>query len=59
MNFEKPLDYVEALQKLEGFPLMGTEVRDGRLVWPASPFSGGFSTRRWIESMIKATNCLS
>lgn len=31
MNFEKPLDYVEALQKLEGFPLMGMEVRDGRL----------------------------
>lgn len=31
MNFEKPLDYVEALQKLEGFPLMGMEVMDGRL----------------------------
>lgn len=31
MNFEKPLDYVDALQKLEGFPLTGMEVRDGRL----------------------------
>lgn len=33
MNFEKPLDYVDALKKLEGFPLMGMEVRDGRLVF--------------------------
>lgn len=31
MDFEKPQDYVEALKKLEGFPLMGMEVRDGRL----------------------------
>lgn len=31
MNFEKPQEYVEALRKLEGFPLMGMEVRDGRL----------------------------
>ena len=31
MDFEKPRDYVEALKKLEGFPLMGMEVRDGRL----------------------------
>lgn len=31
MAFEKPQDYVEALKKLEGFPLMGMEVRDGRL----------------------------
>lgn len=31
MNFEKPQDYVEALRKLEGFSLMGMEVRDGRL----------------------------
>lgn len=33
MEFEKPQDYVEALKKLEGFPLMGMEVRDGRLVF--------------------------
>lgn len=33
MDFEKPQDYVEALKKLEGFPLMGMEVRDGRLVF--------------------------
>lgn len=32
MDFEKPRDYVVALKKLEGFPLMGMEVRDGRLV---------------------------
>lgn len=31
MDFNKPQDYVEALKKLEGFPLMGMEVRDGRL----------------------------
>ena len=31
MGFEKPRDYVVALKKLEGFPLMGMEVRDGRL----------------------------
>lgn len=31
MNFEKPRDYVETLKKLEGFPLMGMEVRDGHL----------------------------
>lgn len=31
MDFEKPQDYVETLKKLEGFPLMGMEVRDGRL----------------------------
>lgn len=31
MDFEKPQDYVEALKRLEGFPLMGLEVRDGCL----------------------------
>lgn len=31
MDFEKPQDYVDALKQLEGFPLMGMEVRDGRL----------------------------
>lgn len=31
MEFEKPQDYVEALKRLEGFPLMGMEVRDGHL----------------------------
>lgn len=31
MEFKKPQDYVEALKKLEGFPLMGMEVRDGSL----------------------------
>lgn len=33
MEFKKPQDYVEALKNLEGFPLMGIEVRDGRLVF--------------------------
>lgn len=33
MGFEKPRDYAVALKKLEGFPLMGIEVRDGRLVF--------------------------
>lgn len=31
MDFEKPQDYVDALKRLEGFPLMGMEVKDGRL----------------------------
>ena len=31
MKFKRPQDYVEALKRLEGFPLMGMEVRDGRL----------------------------
>lgn len=31
MSFEKPQDYVDALKRLEGFPLMGMEVMDGRL----------------------------
>lgn len=31
MDFEKPQDYVDALKRLEGFPLMGMEIMDGRL----------------------------
>ena len=31
MDFEKTQDYVDALKRLEGFPLMGLEVRDGHL----------------------------
>lgn len=31
MSFEKPQDYVGALKNLEGFPLMGMEVRGGHL----------------------------
>jgi hypothetical protein len=31
MEFKNPQDYVEGLKNLEGFPLMGMEVRDGRL----------------------------
>lgn len=33
MGFEKPQDCVDVLKNLEGFPLMGMEVRDGRLVF--------------------------
>ena len=32
MDFEKPQDYVDALKRLEGFPLMGVGIKDGRLV---------------------------
>lgn len=31
MDFEKPQDYVDALKRLEGFPLMGMEIKDGHL----------------------------
>lgn len=31
MGFEKPQDYVDSLKELEGYPLMGMEVRDGSL----------------------------
>lgn len=33
MGFERPQDYVDALKRLEGFPLMGLEVRDGHLLF--------------------------
>ena len=33
MYFEKPQDCVDALKKLEGLPLMGMGVKDGRLVF--------------------------
>lgn len=33
MDFKKPQDYVEALKKLEGFPLMGVEIQSGHLVF--------------------------
>jgi hypothetical protein len=31
MELKKPQDYVDVLKRLEGFPLMGMEVRDGSL----------------------------
>ena len=31
MDFEKPQDYVDALKRLEGSPLMGMEIKDGHL----------------------------
>lgn len=33
MDFEKPQDYVDALKRLEGFPLMGMDIEDGWLVF--------------------------
>lgn len=33
MSFEQPQDYVDALKRLEGLPLMGMEVMDGRLLF--------------------------
>lgn len=33
MDFEKPQDYVDALKRLEGFPLMSMEIKDGWLVF--------------------------
>lgn len=32
MDSTRPQGYVDALKKLEGFPLMGMEIKDGRLV---------------------------
>ena len=33
MGFKKPQDYVDALKELEGYPLMGMEVKDNRLLF--------------------------
>lgn len=33
MGIEEPQDYVDALKRLEGFPLMGMEIKDGHLVF--------------------------
>lgn len=33
MDSTRPQGYVDALKKLEGFPLMGMEIKDGRLVF--------------------------
>lgn len=33
MDFTRPQGYVDALKELEGFPLMGMEIKDGRLVF--------------------------
>lgn len=37
MGFKKPQDYVDSLKELEGYPLMGMEVRDGSLLF-TSPY---------------------
>lgn len=37
MDFKKPQDYVDPLKELEGYPLMGMEVRDGSLLF-ISPY---------------------
>lgn len=46
MDFEKPQDYVDALKQLEGFPLMGMEVRDGRLFFNSLSSHVAFPLRR-------------
>lgn len=33
MDFTSPQDYVDSLKELEGYPLMGMEIKDGRLVF--------------------------
>ena len=33
MDFARPQDYVDALEELKGFPLMGMGIEDGRLVF--------------------------
>lgn len=33
MDFTRPQDYIDVLKKLEGLPLMGMEIKDGRLVF--------------------------
>ena len=38
MGFETIEDYVKALKRLESFPLMGMEIKDGR--WTASTIAG-------------------
>ena len=65
MGFEKPQDYVDALKRLEGFPLMGMEVSDGHLFFTslsshvALPFIGRFSTLRWTASSTWTTGYTS
>lgn len=48
MVFEKPQDYVDALKRLEGFPLMGMEVLDGSLIFtsPSSHVAIPLSNKR-------------
>lgn len=46
MDFEKPQDYVDALKQLEGFPLMGMEVRDGHLFFNSLSSHVAFPLRR-------------
>jgi hypothetical protein len=46
MGLEKPRDYVAALKKLEGFPLMGMEARDGRLFFTSLSRHVSFPLRK-------------
>ena len=47
MDFEKPQDYVGALKNLEGFPLMGMEIKDGRLVFNSLSSHVALPMGRW------------
>lgn len=56
MDFEKPQDYVEALKRLEGFPLMGMEIKDGRLVFHSLSSHVGLPLRRvrgWGSKVVR------
>lgn len=46
MGFEKPRDYEVALKRLEGFLLMGMEVRDGRLFFTSLSHQVSFPLHR-------------
>lgn len=47
MDFEKPQDYADALKRLEGFPLMGMEIKDGWLVFHSLSSHVALPMDRW------------
>lgn len=57
MGFEKPQDCVEALKRLEGFPLMGMEVRDGSLFFTSLSshvaFPLRYKTKDWGYRVVR------
>ena len=56
MDFDKTQDYVDALKRLEGFPLMGMEVRDGHLFFNSLSSRVAFPLRRvrgWGSKVVR------